>query len=295
MASVIKPTESFFNWAFDVGPFAGTPTTLELGGHPVHGNWPLRAGGNLFGPGAWLDEAAALAQQSSVDSASSLWQPWSRGIAHGTWTTYELIPAVQTVVQTSEVFSPGIAITYFADTWWPAARTWLGGPFLLTTPVSPIGRAPSVPSTDLPVDRELSALEEIRHWLGFTYEDIAAATGIGLRTVHYWKQEHPVPRPRTVQALWRLYTLVRSLRRSLGPTDAVAWLRSGDPSPLELIRGGHLTEVEDRARSILFGSQAHENPFSSLQTRPEPAVLTPQRARSVGRSPRRVRTGRAGS
>jgi hypothetical protein len=137
--------------------------------------------------------------------------------------------------------------------------------------------------------RELGAVDELRDWLGLTYEQIASATSIGLRTVHHWKQAGATPRPRTVRTLWRLHTLVHSIRRALGAADAIRWLRSGSPSYIDLIVAGDLAAVEDQARRLLFAAPIGERRFSAVRTEEEPPPRFVQRERRPNRATRRAK------
>jgi hypothetical protein len=108
--------------------------------------------------------------------------------------------------------------------------------------------------------------QQLRRWLGVTFDDLSAMTAIGTSTLHSWSDTAVVPRPSKVRSLWRLFTLVRSLESRLGSRDAAAWMRVGTPSPLERLVSGGLEEVERLARTtVLQPLRLQPNPFMSAR------------------------------
>jgi hypothetical protein len=141
------------------------------------------------------------------------------------------------------------------------------------------------------------AAQELRSWLGVTFDDLSAMTGIGESTMHSWRKLPVVPRPSKVAPLWRLFTLARALQARLGPEGATVWLRSGDPSPLRLLVEGRLSLVEEEAReSVLRPAPVAENPFmsASMDERISAVMprVSPRPAGSVRSARRPVRKGR---
>jgi len=209
-------------------------------------------------------------------------------------TSLEIAPEPFAMALTPGIFGALRALTLRRITPW--ARFLAGFdpvPALATTTIAPkVAAAPKADESTVVESDELGAVEDLRSWLVVTYEQVAAATSIGLRTVHHWKHAGAKPRPRTVRTLWRLHTLVHSIRRVLGPDDALRWFRSGDPSPLDLIVAGRLTEAETQARPVLFPDANGERRFSGLVSAEEPRVITSRRVGSLARATRRPKVGR---
>lgn len=136
---------------------------------------------------------------------------------------------------------------------------------------------------------ELSAVQDLREWLGFSYEQIAAATGIGLRTIHHWRQTGATPRSKTSRDLWRLHSLARAVRRALGQADSRAWFRTGTPTPLDLLTGGQLEAAERRARRALFTSPVGVSLVSGFDPEPHSETRLADRTRPIQRAARKPR------
>jgi hypothetical protein len=111
----------------------------------------------------------------------------------------------------------------------------------------------------------LSVAEDLRAWLGVTYDDLAAITGIGKTTFHHWKRTGAEPRPSTTYRLRSVHALVRALIAKLGVTGATEWLRVGTPAPIDLLLQGNYARVESLAHDVLFNQAAlPERNFSAF-------------------------------
>jgi hypothetical protein len=102
----------------------------------------------------------------------------------------------------------------------------------------------------------LAAAEDLRTWLNITYDDLATVTGIGKTTFYHWKRTGAEPRPATTYRLRGVHALIRALIAKLGMAGMTAWLRTGTPSPLELLLNGKLAGVERLAHDVLFYTPA---------------------------------------
>ena len=287
---VLTPPAEAPDWEFDVGPFAGTPTSYEyLGGLFTRGQlipstqygWAVSEFITVAPPGSRY-----AIRPVGLGALGSLYY-----FPAGTLTSLELVRENYAIAFTTSTFKALHALTLHRARPWSRFLAGLDPVPSTQTPTlaAPHATAAAAPELEAPESRELVAVEELREWLGLTYEQIAAATSIGLRTVHHWKQVGAAPRPRTVRTLWRLHALVHSIRRTLGVDDAVRWLRTGMPSPIDLIVAGELATVENQARRLLFVEPIGERRFSGVTTEDEPASTVAQRGRSVRRSARRPR------
>ena len=109
----------------------------------------------------------------------------------------------------------------------------------------------------------LKAIEQLRGWLNVSYEQVAQVAGFNSASlIHYWRRRHrdrqPIrPRASSVERLWRVHSILRSVDEALDGGESgygvQMWARSGeDRTPLDLLLGGDLEEVEGRARRLLF-------------------------------------------
>lgn len=140
---------------------------------------------------------------------------------------------------------------------------------------------------DLADAPELRALEELHAWLHLSYEDVARAAGLsGPSLLYHWRQRYrtgsPVrPRAATVEQLWRVHALVRAVAEALQGADqgyAVRlWVRRPDAgvTPLELLLAGRIDEAEERARRLLFDSEARSAPAWRVATVEPDSDLAP--------------------
>jgi hypothetical protein len=111
----------------------------------------------------------------------------------------------------------------------------------------------------------LAAIEDLRAWLGISYEDAAGITGLSSPSlIYHWRQRaaagHPVrPRPTTVERLYRVHALVRVVAIALDGEDGIrgvlSWAHSkgaDERTPLDLLRQGRLEAVHARVRGFVF-------------------------------------------
>lgn len=137
----------------------------------------------------------------------------------------------------------------------------------------------------------------LRAWLGVTYEDLAAISGVGRTTFFDWARTGRTARPTTTRRLLRLYALARALVERLGVIEAATWFRAGQPARIDLLRAGDFDTVERAATAALFrptrerrvdyAAFAPESDFDVGSNQPVPAVL---RSAAV---PRRIKYPRA--
>jgi hypothetical protein len=144
--------------------------------------------------------------------------------------------------------------------------------------------------------RPLLAAEQLREWLGVTFDQLSDMTGIGRSTFHSWRHSEGSPRPSTVRGLWRLFSLSHALQARLGPVVAAGWLRQGTPSPLDLLLDGRLDEVEALARrDVLHPVDSGSNVFAwarleDAEPRAETSAVRPTRV--VRRANKPIKKGR---
>lgn len=111
----------------------------------------------------------------------------------------------------------------------------------------------------------LAAIEDLRTWLGISYEDAARIAGLSSSSlVYHWKQRAAAgyivrPRPTTVEQLYRVHALVRMVAIALdgeeGIQGVLSWACSQGAdgrTPLDLLRQGRIEAVHARARDFVF-------------------------------------------
>jgi AcrR family transcriptional regulator len=131
----------------------------------------------------------------------------------------------------------------------------------------------------------LQAVEQIRGWLGVSYEAVAKMAGMGSASLfYYWKRQQGKglgvsPRPSTIAPLLRLHAFVRALVETIegrpGALGAQVWARTEQRGkrPLELLLAGRLDDAEALARDLLFASPRFGPPASRAARleQPDPA------------------------
>lgn len=145
-------------------------------------------------------------------------------------------------------------------------------------------------------DNPVAAADNLRLWLGLTYDELESITSIAKNTFHHWHRTGATPRPSTVRKLLRAYALTRAVMQQLGHQGAVDWFRAGPHSPLGAMLNGDLAAAEHAAHALLF-SQAtrdhdHRIGYSPFAPDPEFDVQSPADSlplRRASRSPRRGR------
>lgn len=145
--------------------------------------------------------------------------------------------------------------------------------------------------------RALRAADDLKIWLDLTYDDIAAMSGLAKRTIHHWRATGAQPRPATVRRLLEIHALVQAMRRKLGPERFDEWIRTGTPSPLQLLQAGEWDAAQQAAYGILFSRRRRERDFdgySPYDPETDFSVGAPdgREFRRATRSPRRGRLPR---
>jgi len=183
--------------------------------------------------------------------------------------------------------------------WWTDLTAGPAGCALVSETRTPAGiprdiqTSLSVPHND-PLD-PVAIADRLQKWLGLTIDDLAAIGGISKTTIHYWHRENGKPRPATVRRLLRAYALIQALIVQRGRERTAAWLRSGNPSPLELLKGGAFDAVEDQAAGVLFGVASRKRDYAAYMVDVDddapPLVVAATPLRRARQSPRRGRLG----
>ncbi len=154
---------------------------------------------------------------------------------------------------------------------WPTTHTW-GLPHGLIAPPRETFSGGGTLATARASHPALAAVEDLRGWLGASYEDIALIAGFKASLIYYWRQRasagHPVrPRPTTVGRLYEAHALVRAVAVALdgpgGRHGAQRWASSAGEdgcTPLELLIEGKLEAVASRSRAIVADQTPAPNP-----------------------------------
>ncbi len=139
-----------------------------------------------------------------------------------------------------------------------------------------------------------AAVSDIKQWLGLTDSQVEAATGISRSTLWRLRTGRSAESRSTTDApVWRLHAVAAGLTRALGSDGARSWLYAGDPAPADLLRAGHLGELEEAASRLLFREFEPARTYAAVadddyDTAPPP-VTPPEvrRARRARPAPRR--------
>jgi len=97
-----------------------------------------------------------------------------------------------------------------------------------------------------------SYADELIRWLGCTYDELAAMTGISRSAFFYWRRTGATPRSSNLRPLLRLHSLVGALVRRFSSDGALAWLAAGDPAPMDILLQGRMETAEDMFRRSLM-------------------------------------------
>lgn len=147
---------------------------------------------------------------------------------------------------------------------------------------------------DVPASNDvMTAFGDVQAMLGLTTEEIALATGVGLRTLRRWRSRMVRPRRHTARAVWRLYVAARALQRELGAEGVTVWLHTSSPSPIGVLREGDLPAFERLARSRLLAAEQAPRPFSGFAQ--EPSTENEGEPGRIRRAARRPTSGRLAS
>jgi hypothetical protein len=142
-------------------------------------------------------------------------------------------------------------------------------------------------------DQALEATEDLISWLGLTYDDIARIAKVAKGTIFNWRRTGAEPRPHTVRRLLQVHTLLELVARRLGIQGVRRWVRSGSPSPLELLLQGDLEAAERIAyRDFFRQRELRMGEMGGFQEDEDTFVLPEAETVDRGHSPPR-RTARA--
>lgn len=138
------------------------------------------------------------------------------------------------------------------------------------------------------------AVDAIMELFDVNMETATTAVGIGRTTPLYWRRTGSSPRPSSVRRLWATYGLALGLKDRLGVAGSRSWLRTGRPSPLDLLSAGDWDGFANAARRKAT-SQPLVRMFEPSIAAEEPELDwggPPAGILRVSRS--RIRRGRAG-
>jgi hypothetical protein len=197
--------------------------------------------------------------------------PLQRVLEAGTAGTYPLMieayERVRKVLRPSETALPR------------GASRVVAGP-TLSGAIEPVSGAADVQAN--PVSQPaLAAVQDLRRWLGISYEDVAGIAGYRSPSIiYYWRQRafegHEVrPRATTVGRLYRAHALVRAVAIALDGEEGVAgvqrWAHSeGEDgrTPLALLLQGKIAALYSRTGGVIFDQRPVSVP-GWRQLRPE--------------------------
>jgi len=158
---------------------------------------------------------------------------------------------------------------------------------LLTEPPKQLPRFSASASAASP----LKAVKELKDFLGLTWRQVEAATGIDENTFYYWQRAHATPRPSTVRKLMGVYGLLYALVRSSGEEEALAWLDEGSPHRRDLLLAGEVKRLRAELDRLIgaptrppiyhaYGTEEElDEPSVSPRAAPRLASRTPIRRR----------------
>ena len=160
----------------------------------------------------------------------------------------------------------------------------------LEAPVLPVQRSVGASVSALDAVLALMELFDLR------METVASAAGLGRTTVLYWQRTGSVPRPSTVNRLWRMYGLGLGIRQRLGVAGARSWVRGGMPSPLNMLGAGDWEAFERAASAVAIehGVARRFEPAVSVSGADATEPRSARAGRPAAGSRRRVRRGRLG-
>jgi hypothetical protein len=134
----------------------------------------------------------------------------------------------------------------------------------------------------------VAAVEDLRAWLGVSYDAIAAIAGVQRSVISWWRTQARSgrdvrPRATTVRQLYRAHAIVRSVLMALeeepGAGAVQAWAVAGETNrrPIDFLMSGDIEAVESLAASLMSTparERAHWRPLLTPEvSRSEPALL----------------------
>jgi hypothetical protein len=115
--------------------------------------------------------------------------------------------------------------------------------------------------------RALSAVADLRAWLGMTEEQIADIAGFSRRNYPNWRAGQGSYQ-KTVRGLFEIHALVGGLVRALGSDGAVSWIAlespTGSPRRQMLATGAGRAQLLTEAQSLLFARVERELPAAEF-------------------------------
>jgi hypothetical protein len=166
----------------------------------------------------------------------------------------------------------------------------------ISDPTPPIGlQVDKIPSTEDPLPNDdrpdfWEIAKKLHGWLGLTYDDLASITGNGKSTFYDWRHTERTPRPATTQPLLRLYAVSRAMVDLLGASNAAAWFRAGQPSPVDLLRKKDFDAAEQAAAAVLFRQPKGRSPdYTAFAPQPDFDIISPDSPALTRRAPRVAR------
>lgn len=124
-------------------------------------------------------------------------------------------------------------------------------------------------------------------WLGITYDQLAAMTGVSRATFFNWRRPGSRPSPNSVQQVQRLHSLVSLLVKRYGVNGARTWLHTGEQPAWDFLLAGDLDSAEINMRQHLFRQRRSSVSYNELpldEVKPD----LPATATGSSRAPRRA-------
>lgn len=142
------------------------------------------------------------------------------------------------VLEPIGAFVGGHVLTSFT----PSESEWLGDFRNIDVPSRP--------------DNPLEATHCLLRWFDLTYNELSAITGVARGSFFYWQRTGATPYRKSLRKLWRLYALADAVVGKIGERAAAEWLRTGDPTPMNLLREGRIDEAENRAQMLVLADRS---------------------------------------
>jgi hypothetical protein len=116
----------------------------------------------------------------------------------------------------------------------------------------PVGQSEHPIQTEVITDSfdQATLPKQICDWLGISYEQLAAITGVSRSSFFNWRQPGAHPRPGGMQRVQRLHALISQLVRRFGVSGSRKWLHSGEYPVWDRLIVGDLAAVEEAARNV---------------------------------------------
>jgi hypothetical protein len=201
-----------------------------------------------------------------------------------TMASFPAVSGATTVLPARGVFgfiNPGQLLLHTTPIWTELAVVRLLAPGLFPTvlqirdpALEPIYSEPASERTD----EALAAVADLMRWLALSREALAPIGGFSLRASRYW-DTGMTPRPSTVRHLFDVHAFVGSLIRSVGTTQARAWLNQ--PGPSGAARLARLTTDDGIALLLREASNVLFQPAPLPEIAPPEATASEVEAQSA--------------